>query len=300
MNVFSIFVMTTKLIKERIATRCVCCKSENLSSSPAVLMPFVAHRVFGWEPVVIDDTWGLRTIKHGNAYSICNSLFCNDCRFLFLDIRFSEEELSKLYQDYRGQQYTELREYYEPGYADRNESIKAGCDYIHEVENFLRPYLTFPLTILDWGGDTGKNTPFRTNCRSLDIYDISSKAVEEGATLLSKNEVQSKKYSLIVCSNVLEHVSFPSESLSEIILGMGSKSLLYIEVPLENVLIDNESSPHLYKRHWHEHVNFYSELSLRRLVQSAGLTLIDLKRLKTTVNGNPVHLFQVACRLNSL
>jgi hypothetical protein len=48
---------TFKLKKERIATQCVCCGSENLKSSPAVLMPFVAHRTFGWKPAVIDKSW---------------------------------------------------------------------------------------------------------------------------------------------------------------------------------------------------------------------------------------------------
>ena len=41
------------LKRERIAAQCVCCGSENLKSSPAVIMPFVAHRTFGWEPVFI-------------------------------------------------------------------------------------------------------------------------------------------------------------------------------------------------------------------------------------------------------
>ena len=40
--------------RERIATCCVCCGSDVLKSEPAVLMPFVAHRTFGWYPIVID------------------------------------------------------------------------------------------------------------------------------------------------------------------------------------------------------------------------------------------------------
>ena len=64
-------------------------------------MPFISHRAFNWRPVVIDETWGLNSIKKGNAYSLCNSLFCKRCGFLFLDIRFSDDELSRLYENYR-------------------------------------------------------------------------------------------------------------------------------------------------------------------------------------------------------
>jgi hypothetical protein len=60
------------ILKERVASQCVCCGSNRLLSSPSVLMPFVAHRIFNWRPVQISDEWGLNTIKKGFAYSICN------------------------------------------------------------------------------------------------------------------------------------------------------------------------------------------------------------------------------------
>ncbi len=285
------------LKRERIATQCVCCGSENLKNSPAVLMPFVAHRTFGWAPVVIDDSWGLATIKSGYAYSICKSLYCGDCGFLFLDIRFSDSELSNLYKDYRGEEYNALRESYEPGYTERNNSLNAGIGYIKEIEDFLRPHLAFPISILDWGGDTGKNTPFKNENTSLDIYDISNKDVIAGAKIVSKDEAQSKKYRLIVCSNVLEHVPYPSDLLDDIVKVMDEESVLYIEVPLENVVLNNKTDLHLVKKHWHEHINFYSEKSLEVLVQHVGLEVISLKHIQAEAGGKSSFLFQVACRL---
>jgi len=80
--------------KERIAEFCVCCGSRNLKNTPAILMPFLAERVFNWKQIKIDESWGLNTIKAGQTYSICNTLLCPECDFLFLDIRFSEKELS--------------------------------------------------------------------------------------------------------------------------------------------------------------------------------------------------------------
>ena len=285
--------------KERIATQCVCCGSENLKSSPAILMPFIAHRVFDWAPVVIDDSWGLSTIKNGNAYSICKSLNCADCGFLFLDIRFSDSELGRLYSDYRGESYNKLREFYEPGYSLRNENLKAGIEYIEDIEKFLEPHLKFPLSILDWGGDTGKNTPFKNSNKVFDIYDIGSKDAIAGAEIVTKAEAFSKKYRLVVCSNVLEHVPYPSEVLFDILETMGKDSILYIETPLENICLNNESDLHLKKKHWHEHINFYSEKSLMCLVENVGFEVVDLKKLQVTTGGKSAYLFQVACKLKS-
>lgn len=291
-------VSQTFILKRgRIATQCVCCGSKTLKSSPAVLMPFVAHRTFGWEPVTIDESWGLSTIRNGHAYSICKSLYCSDCGFLFLDIRFSESELSKLYDGYRGEEYNALRESYEHGYKLRNVSLNAGIGYIQDIEDFLQPHLSFPISILDWGGDTGKNTPFKNKNEAFDIYDISNKNVIEGARIVSKSEAHSKKYSLIVCSNVLEHVPYPSDLLFEITKAMNKESVLYIEVPLENVVLNNKNDLHLLKKHWHEHINFYSEKSLYSLVQNVGLEVKDLKRLQATAGGRSSYLFQVACKL---
>ena len=285
------------LKRERIAAQCVCCGSENLKSSPAVIMPFVAHRTFGWEPVFIDESWGLSTIKNGHAYSICKSLYCDVCGFLFLDIRFSESELSNLYHDYRGAEYNALRESYEQGYTVRNDNLNAGIGYIQDIENFLLPHLSFPISILDWGGDTGKNTPFKNQNEALDIYDISGKDVLEGARIVSKNEAYSKKYKLIVCSNVLEHVPYPSDILFEITKAMDKETVLYIEVPLEDVVFNNKSDLHLLKKHWHEHINFYSEKSLYHLVKNVGLEIKELKIMHQTAGGSSSNLFQIACKL---
>jgi len=102
-----------------------------------------------------------------------------------------------------------------------------------------------------------------------------------------------------VCSNVLEHVPYPSDLLSDIKKVMNKESILYIEVPYENVVMNNKSDLHLLKKHWHEHINFYSKKSLYSLFQNAGLEVKDLKKLQATAGGQSSYLFQVACKLKS-
>ena len=290
---------------ERVASRCICCGSSGLSRSPAILMPFVAHRVFGWQPVTIDHTWGLNTIQSGTAYALCNSVLCQDCGLLFLDMRFSDNELRSLYDGYKDDDYTELREKYEPGYRQRY-ALMAGAggvkSYLHKVEEFLAPLLSSPPRILDWGGDTGSNSPFRNHNKLLHVYDISRKEPAAGATAVDIETARQTDYDLIVCSQVLEHVSFPAETLREIRRSMRQDTLLYIEVPYEEILRTSvgDRNVHTRKRHWHEHVNFFTEESLRRLLSRCGLDIVSSHLLllpDAPPNGS--HLFQVACKANS-
>jgi hypothetical protein len=285
-----------QLRRDHVATQCVCCGSEHLQSSPAILMPFLAHRIFGWTPVTIDESWGLRTIQSGHAYSICKSLYCTECGFLFLDLRFSSSELANLYDNYRGEDYTNLRELYEPGYKLKNGKLQDGIEYIAEIEQFLKPFLSTPIRVLDWGGDTGQNTPFQKQAECLDIYDISGRPVIEDARRVSREEIATRDYSLIVCSNVLEHVPYPSDLLFDMAKVMREDSILYIEIPLEELMRNHVDQLPSRKKHWHEHINFYSKKSMTRLVENAGLEVVAVKTLQTEVAGTPASLLQLVCR----
>jgi len=289
--------------KERVAMQCICCGSQHVSTSPAVLMPFIAHRVFNWKPVEIDDSWGLKSIKNGFAYSICNSLFCNECGLLFLDIRFSDTEMSNLYQDYRGKSYTELRAFYEPGYENRNLYLESQTDYIAEVEAFISPFISNSISILDWGGDTGKNTPFKDKSHVFDVFDLSNKPMIDGAEAVSKEVAFSKTYDLVICSNVLEHVPYPAEILHDIKNTMSKTSILYLEVPFEDLMKNFPNDCLDKKRHWHEHINFYSKNSLVSLVNNCGFELIKMQELTITTPLNFENkakastLIQIVCML---
>lgn len=285
-------------MRERIASRCVCCDEAELIRTPAILMPFVADRVFGWKPVTIDESWGLRTIRAGNAYTLCNSLYCRGCGLLFLDMRFSDSEMNRLYRDYRGDSYVSLRDYYEPGYALRNDELKRGIKYLDCVEKFLEPYFAFPISVLDWGGDTGKNTPFKNRSTNIDIYELSGVEPVSGARIVRRQELDNATYDLIVCSNVLEHVAYPLDLLEDIRQVMKGDSRLYLEVPFEAVMVDHPEDPYVHKRHWHEHINFFSETALRSLVAAAGMKIIELQRLQLEHFDVPVYLFQVICSKN--
>lgn len=281
-----------------IAQACICCGNRGLDRSPAILMPFVAHRVFGWTPVVITEKWGLRDLHQGHAYALCNTLHCPECDLLFLDLRFNEEELGRLYRDYRGEEYTSLRDYYEPGYARRNRQLLEGGGYSAQVEAFLAPLLGTPQSVLDWGGDSGVNTPFRGRLALHHVLDISDRPLVLGASQVNAEQARAEYYQLIVLSQVLEHVPEPLALLREVVTVLEPESTLYLEVPYEGLLQRLAAGGQWQdKRHWHEHINFYTEASLRALCRSAGLDILLFGRLEVDVGNGPASVFSLACRL---
>ena len=284
----------TLIDRDRIANSCICCDGKELFTSPAILMPFVAHRAFNWKPVRIDETWGLNTIISGNAYSICNTLECVHCGCLFLDIRFSEKELDNLYRNYRDAEYVELRNHYEPGYHERNEIILKGVTYINEIENFVLPYLKNKKSLLDWGGDTGKNTPFRSFA-IRHIYDINPREVVDGIEFINKSDLKSQTYDLIVCNNVLEHTPFPLDVIMEMKGMINRDGIIYIEVPKEKIFETYSGNLHEFKRHWHEHVNFFTNKSLEELCARAGLLVLQTRELEIYQSSSSHKSLQLVC-----
>lgn len=265
-------------------------------------MPFVAKRVFGWEPVEITDDWGLRDIKSGMAYPLCGSLQCNQCGALFLDIRFTEYEISALYSNYRGEEYTNLRDLFEPGYKQRDAIIQQGANNTAEVENFLSAYLPPRPKTLDWGGDTGINTPFRSRSEIIHIFDISNKPTNKGVVRVDASTIASFDYDLIVLSHVLEHLLWPARTLFEIGAVMREDTVLYIETPFEDLvrLNPNAKNLHARKKYWHEHINFFSADSLRLLVDCCGMQMIDMRVMETEGGGKHWHVFSIACKLRKV
>jgi hypothetical protein len=252
----------------KIATRCPACDGVQLVHSPAVLLPFVAYRVFGWEPFVTEND---------TAYSICNTIRCIACGMVFCDIRFDDDELARLYKGYWGEEYTAQRKQYEYGYGERVWQHADKTDYVTSIEWFLAPHLTLPVSILDWGGDTGMNTPFKDQSTKLHIYDIGDNPVKFGERVASG----SPPYDLVVCGNVLEHAPYPYKLIQDILPNMSKDTVLYIEIPYVPSAFKS-------KLYWHEHINFFSEAAINRLLFRCGLDIIAARQ-------SPPH-FQVACK----
>ncbi|MDD1974999.1 class I SAM-dependent methyltransferase [Pseudomonas tussilaginis] len=285
--------------RELIARHCICCAGDRLDKSAAVLMPFVAQRVFGHEPVEITADWGLRDLRQGMAYTLCNSLQCQDCGALFLDYRFTDEQMAALYHNYRDDVYNAQRIRFEPGYANVVPHYHQRAAYLDEVEAWLAPHLPEAPAVLDWGGDTGINSLFRERNRLLHIHDISGVDLVPGAERVDFERIGQNQYDLVTCSQVLEHVSFPQEMVARMLPALSPNTLMYLEVPHEALVREHPGSLELapLKRHWHEHINFYSEDAMRRLLERLGLVVVDVLRLPVDVGWTRGEVMGVLVRL---
>jgi len=292
----------------RTVDKCVCCNGSQLASNPALWMPFIADRALGLPPLTITQQMGFRSIESGIAYAMCKSLHCQTCGHLFVDYRFNQSEMVNLYTDYRGREYSSHRNIYEPGYKCQNESLVQGNAYNHIVEGFLSEFLPDTnITILDWGGDTGKNTPFRSKSSLIHIYDPSNKPAElQSAVNIFASKDFLDSYQLVVLANVLEHVPFPEDTLKELLNRMTSKTILYVEVPYEKIQACAQKDPpyslQAQKLHWHEHISFFSESSLREVLQRCGLHILKVSAVEIDCASTGVsftNILQAACRLCS-
>jgi hypothetical protein len=92
-------------------------------------------------------------------------------------------------------------------------------------------------------------------------------------------------------------VPYPKELLEDIQSIMQVSTVLYLEVPRENLVRDNPDPSTLLrkKRHWHEHINFFSERALMALLRSAGLSVLSFKIHDILSEGNLHSQFMIAC-----
>lgn len=256
---------------------CICCGGTTLTQSPAILMPFVAERVLGHRPLLVQEAWGLRDIAPGTAHSLCHSLQCQSCGALFLDHRFNPAQMQRLYAGYRDERYTRERERHEPGYAQTAAHYQGRADYLMQVEHWLAPRLPKSPVVLDWGGGNGQNTLFLGRSQANYLFDIAQAEPVPGVIAVDQAQLSGREYDLLVCSQVLEHVSDPLALLATLRTGLTARTLLYLEVPHEALMREHPRSMDLarHKHHWHEHINFFTQTALHRLLQRAGLSVID-------------------------
>ncbi len=282
----------------QIAKSCVTCGNKNLIASPAVLMPFLSHRIFNWQPQKINKNWKINTIKKGNTYNMCNSLLCKKCKLLFLDMRFDKNELGRLYKDYRGESYSRIRNLYENNYNYRTNFLSKKLPHLKKVESFILKYTNKIDVILDWGGGNGRNSPFKNNRNTeVFIYDVSRVNTMKGTNKISFEKIFTKKFDLIICSHVLEHVSYPRKLLKNIYKAMNKKTFLYLEMPFEEIMNIKDSNELLNnKKHWHEHINFFSKASIESMLIKSNFKLIRLNMLNTKDDKTKRSVFQVLAK----
>jgi hypothetical protein len=156
-------------------------------------------------------------------------------------------------------------------------------------EEHLRDRL--PRKILDFGGNRGELVASLISGARAFVYDVSNIEPLPGvAKLATLSDCVAQKCDLVVCSNVLEHVSSPRQTLDQIEQAAGN-ALVFIEVPIESPFEPIMILKRVVQQLWltvsrpgvafallrpgfvfqmHEHVNCFSGLAIGELLGGAG------------------------------
>jgi len=266
---------------------CVVCGGALGSPRRGVVTPFLAQRIWRRSafPIELES--------------------CTDCGFAFFNPRLEPSEEALLYQGYRGEEYQQSRQSFEPWYSDAlNASIgapEAWQPRIRLLKKLFHDRLkldgrTFG-NVLDVGGDRGELIADLVPASRRFVYEISGVPPVAGVeSLHSLEECRRYRFDLIVTSNVLEHVGAPRELMGQIASIATPGTLVFNEVPLESVADWRSRVKRAAQFGWlaarrpsvalrlvgpgmfnlmHEHVNYFSERSLNRLMEVGGFQVLD-------------------------
>jgi len=190
--------------------------------------------------------------------------FCNNCTFLFCLNPLDEESMKK---------------YYEKNFQLRSTDIDVVEEFVHASQSkFINVH--FPLknkNVLEVGANTGKLLNHLKKLHSCQTYfdELNLDAVNileniqghKSKKALGKN----KKFDVIIMRHVLEHIVYPIQYLLKIQKDLSDDGVIFIEVP-DFTFLDNHNDTLLF-----EHVNYFSQLTLSRVLDSAGFIVIGQK-----------------------
>lgn len=242
--------------------KCLLCGKENLSGVKASIAPFIRSRCN----------------IHGPLPNI-SRLYCKDCDFSFFDHRFSEDEAKLLYAGYRDERYNALRLELEPTWTDiyKNHSDRSSLYHRIRIEQLSLMFPrggTSPSRVLDFGGEEDAWLAKGTFPDSeVQTYDISFEA----------DHPTTGNFDVVICSQVLEHVSYPIDVVSNAAKHLCPGGLLYLEVPIEAYDLENTFLPGHPLNRMHEHISHFSIKSISRLIHFSGLSQIKINSIRNVI-----------------
>jgi hypothetical protein len=213
-------------------------------------------------------------------FAFVDMQLCRRCSFIQTALPFYDEQISRLYVDYRSPSYHQQRIQYEPEYAFIAESV--GYDPIEirtrkmASTKFLQKHLQTSdiRAILDYGGSDGRFIPDIPGCKF--VYEISSIDPIPGVTRI-KSESDLGTYSIVLLAHVTEHVPHPMKVIQRVRAYIEPGGYLYVETPQE---IGDQQRTDLQNGHArfdipiHEHINFYCLTAVSALLEAGGFDVV--------------------------
>jgi len=229
-------------------TNCPCCDRVTQTIMPAYLSQFVVWRTTGVKP-------------ESNVKNLL--IQCDTCNFYFSDIRFTDEEIARLYKDYRGNEYNQMRLECEPNYKVELYSdnyVKQRKEFINKL---IECYTSNIKSVLDYGGDNGDYIPESLSSIDRYVFDLSGIDPLPGIKKYDFNKNQT--FDFVMNCQVLEHVPDINQLIKK--LKNLTKNYIYVEVPTYR-------KPPPVDMIIGEHINFFRGTSLQSLLNKHNIKII--------------------------
>lgn len=216
-------------------------------------------------------------------YAFVEMQLCLHCSFIQTEIPFHDDDIVRLYYDYRSSSYNRERIHYEPSYAAIAAAV--GQDEMEvrsrtaALNAFLRRNLSTidSLSMLDYGGSDGKFMPDLPGPKF--VYEVSNIEPLPGVNRINL-ESELGTYSIVLLAHVIEHVPHPLNLVRKLSAYVKPGGYLYIETPQE---ISNQDRDGLrlgslrFDIGIHEHINSYCVQAVLRLLEYSGFTVTAIE-----------------------
>lgn len=272
----------------------------------------------------IFNPWLLELTRASSVENSIDYFICSNCGTGMVTVGYGNELLESLYSDYRGVEYVKVRNKWDANYSPRlNEALQSDIEWMKWRQSCVLDALYSCQVSLDSlkicvdiGGGEGGVIPDLPNLEKF-VLETNSNLIlrSDVKQIWSIEDINSLKPNLVMCCGLLEHLNDPNQFLSDLASRLEPKTLIYIEVPLgvpENgkVLIRNIFILRSLARNskiWNcilrldrifteltqwrlipirisEHINFFSNLGLRNIVQRLDLEVHLISEFETNRN----------------
>jgi hypothetical protein len=215
-------MMSGNQMSGRYPHTCIACGADRPTREWSVVSSFFSERALLSKPEVI------------------SILKCTVCGTQYFDLVITDEQLARLYKDYRGEQYFKQRNRLEPWYTSainsgmggdiemrkRREALNGALDEAG-IKNDFR-------SVLDHGGDRGQMLRDLKSVRKA-VYEISGVTSDACVEAIGEEDMRTGNWDLILSCHVLEHLTFPARFVADLVSLGRAGTVYFIEVPNESV-----------------------------------------------------------------
>lgn len=222
-------------------------------------------------------------------------LRCANCGHIHNAVRLSAQETTELYARFRDQEW---RNESPDQYFDRITSLPEGesenAQKFRIIKDFTKLSQRVEGSILDVGCGGGvlietMRKALGDNWSYFGVEPTASFAElagrRTGASVSNSNYAPGifgdRKFDLITCCQVLEHLESPRQLLSDVLRDLKSEGYFYLEVP---DVADFSTLPEGHDRFMIQHISYFSEPVLQKALEDVGFEILH-HGITTTVRG---------------